>query len=269
MSYKIYAKKGNKVMPIKIEEKHIYKHIVDGDEVAIPVYKPNTATQDTTVGYGVNSGNIKMIHNTNFISVSQGTGEEQRIGNKINIKSLSVTLYVRFNSSVLISTFSHGQLIDTYFNFRIMTVKFDQVNLTPTDIARWYRESYIYYRTVNISLGDKYPYQSNWMDKLRESTPWTGSFKILFDKKFKLKKSKSVKQISFKLPISGQVNFDNTSNRPTENQKLSNIYTFIIGPSNVYLDMDAVSTDKCVVLGTDSATLFYINANIKTIYYDI
>lgn len=270
MSYKIYAKKGSKVMPIKIEEKHLYQHSSSvNTEGSLEVFKPDSAaTADNVVGYGVNRGNLYVLHNSNNLTIAQGTAENQRVGNKINVKSLVITMYVRFNSSVLISTFSHGQLMDTYFNFRLMTVRFNQP-MSSTDLADWYRNTFVYYRLVDISAGEQYPYQSNWMDKLRESTPYTGSFNILYNKKFQLKKYKSVKQLSVNIPLTGNVNFDNTSNKPTENQKFSNVYTFIIGPSNVYLDMDAISTDKCLNMSTSSATLFYLQANVKTIYYDV
>lgn len=269
-SYKIYAKKGRKVMPIKIEQKHIYSHtFTTNSESQLYVYKPvSTNTEDNTVGYGINQNNIKVLYNTNTLTLSQGVGESQRVGNKVNIKRVAITLYVRFNSERLIAAFSHGQMIDTFFNFRIMTVHFKDL-MTTNDIAKWYRETFIYYRTVSISGGTSYPYQSNWMDKLRESTPYTGSFKILFDKKFQIKKSKSVKQLNIKVPISGNVNFDNTTNRPTDNQEFNNTYTFLIGPSNVYLDMDAISTDKCLNMANDSELLFYLQSNIKITYYDV
>lgn len=269
-NFKIYAKKGKKVMPIKIEEKHIYEHTATvNTETSLSVYKPDAnAAADNVVGYGVNRGNIHTLYNSNNLHITQGTAENQRIGNKVNVKSLSIALYIRFNSNILISTFSHGQLIDTFFNFRIMTVRFDQP-MSSTDLAQWYRETFIYYRLVDISAGEQYPYQSNWMDKLRESTRWTGSFQILNNKKFQLTKTRSVIQMNYNVPLKGNVNFDNTSNRPTDNQKFSNVYVFLIGPSNAYLDMDAVSTDKVLNMANADATLFYLQANIKTIYYDM
>lgn len=269
-TFKIYAKKGAKVMPIKIEEKHLYQHAVSVDtEGSLNVFMPDsTASSDIVVGYGVNNQNIAVLHNSNNLTISQGTAEDQRVGNKINIKSISLTLYVRFETANLIAYFSHGQMIDTYFNFRLMSVRFNEP-MSTTELARWFRQTFIYYRHVSISGGEKYPFQSNWMDKLRESTPWTGSFSILYDKKFQLKKSKSVKQMNINIPLSGNVNFDNTSNKPTDNQQFCNVYTFLIGPSNVYLDMDAVSTDKCLNLAVPYRTLFDFQANVKTIYYDV
>lgn len=268
-SYKIYARKGRKVMPIKVEEKHLYTHMSATADVPLSMYKPNTTlAEDSVKGYSVNTATVELIHNSNMTSIQQGTAENQRIGNKVNIKSICITFDLYINPTVLLNTYSHGQLMDTWFNFRIMTVKFKQ-QMSTTDIARWYRQSHIYYRTANTGGAVSYPVQSNWMDKLRESSPWTGSFEILYDKKFTVNKVKSAIQMNIKVPFNGQVNFDNTSNRPTSDQGFSNIYTFLISPSNTWLDMDPVSTDKTVTLGTDSTILFYCNANVKTIYYDM
>lgn len=272
-SYKIYAKKGKKVMPIKLEEKHIYGHVTTvNTEGGIIVGK-----QDSTValdsgnpnGYGINNANIKILHNSNSMRIVQGTAEDQRIGNKVNVKSISLTLYIHANPQTFINNYYDAQRVmcPFKFNFRIMTVKFEQ-QMTATDLAKWYRESYIYYRTVSITGGTQFPYQSNWMDKLRESTPWTGQFKILMDKKFQLTDVHSNTQKSIILPLKGQINFDNTSQNPTSNQYISNIYTFLISPANNDLDMDLLSCDQTQTI-TPSATMWSYQANIKTIYYDV
>lgn len=268
MSYKIYAKKGRKVMPIKVEEKHIYSHVQNDNDLTLKVFKPVANVPVVNVrGYGVSSANVHILHTTDNTVITQGPAENQRIGNKVNIKSISLTFKLYFNSPTLIANFSHGEMMNTWFNFRLMVVKFKDAK-TSTDIAQWFRESYIYYSLRAVSDGN-YPVQSNWMDKLRESTPYTGSFKILYDKKFTLNKVKSVRQKNILIPFNGQVNFENTYNRPTDNQTFNHIYTILITPSSNRTDMDPVSADKCTSLADDSANLFYYNANIKTIYYDV
>ena len=264
-SYKIYAKKGKKVMPIKIEEKHYYNNIRNDIQIYQITYGSAMPIENFK-GMGVNRSNVYIIHNSNNTSVSQGTGENQRVGNKINIKSISFTCQMNFVSNNLVTYFSHSQMIDTNFHFRIMTVKFNQ-QMTDTDIGKWFRESHIYYFNETGSDGSM-PVCSNWTNKLRESTPWTGQFKILMDKKFSMTKSDSFKQISFTIPVKGQVNFDNTSNRPTDNQYFSNIYTFIMTPAFYKADMDPISHDKAENLTTDRL-LFQFRSNIKTIYYDV
>lgn len=178
-SYKIYAKKGRKVMPIKIEEKHNYQNVRNDIQIYQITYG-SAMNINNFRGMGVNSSNVYIIHNSNQTSVAQGTAENQRVGNKVNIKSISFTCQMNFVSNNLVAYFSHGELIDMNFHFRIMTVKFNQ-QMTSTDLAAWFRESHIYYFTETANDGTM-PVCSNWTDKLRESTPWTGQFKILMDK---------------------------------------------------------------------------------------
>lgn len=273
-SYKIYAKKGRKVMPIKIEEKHVYQHVSTNQDLYISVFKSLT---DPTYaqyyrGYAPTDANCKLLHNTNTITIQQGTGEDQRVGNKVNIKSVSLVLNLHINPTPLIDSFGHSELVDMKFHFRLLCVKFNAPLSTAAEaenFADWYRKSFVYYRTVSVTGGAKMPYQSNWMDKLRNSSEYTGSFKILYDKKFSLSKFKTVKQKQINLPIKGNATFDPDTNQLALNSQLSNIYTFLIGPSNNWLDMDAISTSKAETLGTGYASLFVYNANIKTIYYDI
>lgn len=270
MAYKIYAKKGRKTMPIKLESKHFYTNI---NPVYIELYKTNlnvtpSPTMDQVRGCGPNNDTIKIIHNTNNMITQRGTAENQRIGNKINLKGINMVISLYFVKDVIATYLSHSEAVLMKFNFRIMTVKFDQI-MTSTDIARWYRETYIYTRNISITAGDNYPQQSNWMDKKRESTPWTGSFSILKDKKFVLDKNHTTTMINYNLGINKDVNFDNTTSKPTDNQFISNIYTFIIGPSNNFYDMDAVSQSKVENLSTGSIATWIIEANIKHVYYDM
>lgn len=264
-SYKIYAKKGKKVMPIKIEQKHIYQNV----QTNISVYKPlvSTVTSAYVRGYGVNPGTVYTIHNSNNVYIPQGTGEENRVGNKVNIKSIAITMNVNFVPRALIDSFGHGQNIDTCFRFRLMTVKFEQ-QMTATDISTWFRQSHIYFYNEQAQDGN-YPVVNNWAKKLRESTPWTGQFSILMDKKFTLTKFKSFKQIVANVPVKGQVNFDNITSKPTSNQYFSNIYTFLISPSYNKGDMDPISVDKADSLSDDSIQLFQAKSNVKIIYYDV
>lgn len=269
-SYKIYAKKGSKSMPITIESKHYYDNL---SYMTWSLYKSNLAdtpspTLDNVVGYGPNRFTIGIIHNTNNFHVVQGTGEADRTGNKVNLKGINMVLTLHFLQNTIPTYLSHSESVLMNFNFRIMTVKFEDI-MTDTDIARWYRETYIYTRNINITGGDKYPQQSNWMDKKRESTAWTGSFDIIKDYKFTLDKYHTTTQFNYDLGFNTDVNFDNTSNRPTDDQEISNIYTFMIGPSNNFLDMDAISMSKVESLSTSYIDAFVLEGNIKYIYYDI
>lgn len=269
MSYKIYAKKGKKTMSIKLEKKHFYNN---PDFQFMKLYKTNLTQNpnlDDVKGYGPNKDTIKLIYNTNNMTVQRGTGENQRVGNKINLKGINMVIIVRFVQDAIATYLSHSESVLMTFQFRIMTVKFDQI-MTTTDLARWFRDSYIYTRLINITGGDKFPQMSNWMDKMRDSTPWTGSYQIIKDKKFTLNKNKTVAMINYNLGFNKDINFDNTSNRPTDNQFINNIYTFIIGPSNNYYDMDAISMSKVENLtSNDGINVFGMEVNTKIIYYDM
>lgn len=268
MSYKIYAKKGKKTMPIKLEKKHFYNN---SSFQYMYLYKTNLATSptlDNVKGYGPNKDTIKLLYITNNMSIQRGTAEDQRIGNKINLKGINMVICLRFLQDAIATYLSHSESVLMNFQFRIMTVKFDQ-QMTTTDLAKWFRESYIYTRLISITGGDNYPQMSNWMDKLRDSTPWTGSFEILKDKKFTLNKNKTVAMINYNLGFNKEINFDNISNRPTDNQYINNIYTFIIGPSNNFYDMDAVSMSKVESFSADYNAIFGLEVNTKVIYYDM
>lgn len=266
-NYYITAHNKSKKINIPLEEKHKYFNQASGGETGIQIHKTEISI-NTVHGYTVTKDNIHIIFNTNNLSISQGTEENQRIGNKIALKSIDLTTFIYLSGNSIINKFSHSEAITTTFNFRIMCVKFDQI-MTTTDLANWYQQTYIYYYNVGVTGGGTMPFQSNWMDKLRESTPWTGAFKILYDKKFTLGKNHTTSQMNISLPIKGNINFDNTSNRPTDNQEINNTYTFIIGPSNNYLDCDCISQDKMQQSTFTSTVLAFMNTNIKVKYYDM
>lgn len=265
--YYITAHNKGKKITIPLEEKHIYYHQSGSAETNIVVKKSDTTTSPY-YGYTVNSANIRLLFNTNNISISQGTGEDERIGNKIAIKAIDLTTYIYLLGSTIINNINPIEGVTTSFNFRIMCVKFQDI-MSTTQIADWYQKTFIYYRLVSVGDASYIPFQSNWMDKLRESTAFTGSFKILYDKKFTLGKNHTSTQMNISLPIKYNVNFDNTSNNPTDNQEINNIYCFLIGPSNNFLDMDSVSCYR-FENGDDATTgIAYMNTNIKVKYYDM
>lgn len=268
MTYKITARKGSKKMNIKLESKHKYYNV----GTTFYLYKPDkTQTNiDACRGYQPTTGNVEMLWDSNnYLILPQGTGEDQRIGNKVNVKGVNCVVDINLNGGNIATYLSHGELIDFKTKWRIMAVKFkNKLNDPETDLARWFRETYIY---TNIAVGTVInpQFQSVHLDKLRDSTPWTGSFRILADKKFKLGKMKTNKTFNFNIPINTDVNFENTTNKPTDSQKFSNIYIFIISPSNNWTDVDAITARQLANLGTAQIEIGGCNMNIKTIYYDM
>lgn len=268
MAYKITARRGTKKMNIKLESKHKYYNT----GTSLYVYKPDKtqATIDGCRGYQPTTGNVEMIWCSNDnVVITQGTGEDQRIGNKVNIKGVNCVIDIHLDGGNISTYLSHGELIDFKTKWRIMAVRFDKVLNDPeTDIAQWFRDTYIY-TNVSVGLTINPQYQSVWLDKKRESTPWTGSFTILADKKFKLGKTKTNKTFNFNLGINSDVNFENTTNKPTANQFFSNIYIFIISPSDNWADVDAITATKLANLGVTQLALAHMDMNVKTIYYDM
>lgn len=269
-TYKIYAKKGKKTMPIKLEKKHIYYN----GSTKFYLYKPKDSTQTGVIdanssrGFCVTEGNLEMIYTTNDTVIQQGNHEDQRIGNKVNIKGVNCTIAINLNGEQLISKLSHGEFIDFSMHWRIMVVKFKKsLNDPEKDLAEWYRDTYIYYNAVSQS--PFIPNQSNWMDKKRDSTKWTGQFTILKDKKFVLGKNHTTTQFEFNIGFNKDVNFENVNNKPTTDQSFSNIYFFVISPSSNYYDVDQISQDKLRLLGVDQFEIATARYNVKTIYYDM
>lgn len=266
MAYQIYAYKGRKTMPIKLEEKHKY---YNSNVLSLNVY-PQDATpvaQDSVRGYGITSANLLIFGNTDNFQLPQGITENTRIGNKTNIKRINYTIAMWMPDDVIATYISHSENVNMKFHFRIMTVKFNEAK-SAADIAAWYRGSYIYYRLIGTGGGNSFPIQSNWMDRLRESTEFTGSFKIIKDYKFTVDKDHTNHQINYDLNFDYDVNFDNITNKPTENQEFSHIYTFIIGPANNNLDMDTISSSK-VDVSTIPVPLFSFTINEKCTYFDM
>lgn len=266
MAY-IYARtKTGKGFKLGVEDKHMYHNFQD-----YYIYVNNNPGNDAAVT--MDSHNPYCINNLKFVSfdithqfiVPQGTDENQRIGNKVFLKFIDLTYYIDIIGNALINSFSHGQAVDTYFRFRVMVVQFDDY-MTESNISDWFRATYTYFRTKAI-YNNTAPLQSVHTAKLRESTPYTGTFKILYDKKTCLKKNKTVKMSTIRLPIKMNVNFENTNNKPTD-ETMKNIHLLVIGPCYNELDMDAVSNDQTKTIQNDVA-LFNTGCVAKFEYYDL
>ena len=264
MAY-IYARtKSGKGFKMGVEDKHVYKNLNDG-VISINRYNqpansyvnnnPFCITPYNVIHYGISE---------NFL-LTQGTDENQRVGNKVFLKFIHFTYSISMDGAKYIANLSHGQAIDSYYRLRIMVVQFDEPINSNDDIVDWFKATYTYMRNVAISGGGNVPIQSVHTAKLRESTSYTGSFRILYDKKTYLKRDKTVKMSTISIPIKQNVNFENTTNLPTD---LKNIYFIAIGPCNNELDMDCVSSDQSASFDSYLG-LFNVHGVIKYEYYDL
>lgn len=255
--------KYGKRFTISVEDKHQY---INFDSQTIRLNKMRTDTIDDN-GYCIGQNVIARFELSDNITITQGPGEEQRIGNKVFMKFLHWTYSICLNGESIIQNLSHGELIDLFMRFRVMVVKFDTA-MTKQDLVDWFKGTYIYFRQFTVSGGGTTYEQSVHQTKLRESTPWTGKFKILYDKKIKMGKKKNVKISNISVAIKQNLNFDNTSNRCTDGS-FKYIYGLVIGPCFNNLDTDAVSADKTYNFSTNYVPLAYVNGVLKYEYYDM
>lgn len=255
--------KFGKNFKISVEDKHKYHNYADQ---TISLNKIRNTTADDN-GWCIGQNCLGRFELSDVVTIHQGTSEEQRIGNKVFMKFLHWTYSICLDSGSYISNLSHGQNIDTYFRFRIMVVKFDKA-MTEQDICDWFKATYIYFNTVNLTPSGTTIQQSVHQTKLRESTDYTGKFKILYDKKIKLGKKKTVKMANVPIKIKQNLNFDNTNNTCTD-AAFKYIYGLVIGPCYNQLDTDTITADKSFHFSTDFVSLAHVNGVLKYEYYDI
>ena len=255
--------KFGKSFKISVEDKHKYINFTDQ---IIRLNKIRTDTGDDN-GWCIGQNCLARFELTDNITIAQGTQEDQRIGNKIFMKFLHWTYSICLDGASYIANISHGQNIDTFLRFRVMVVKFN-TSMTEQDICDWFKATYIYFNTVNITPSGSTIQQSVHQTKLRESTIYTGKFKILYDKKIKLTKKKTIKMANIPIKIKQNLNFDNTSNGCTD-ATFKYIYGLVIGPCYNQLDTDTITTDKSWHFSTSSVDLAHVNGVLKYEYYDL
>ena len=184
MSYRIYAHKGPKSLAIPVEEKHKYFNYAPvpntnptGD-LYIRTY-PSTSVANT---HAIQTDKLKVFHSTNDFSIISGSAVDNRIGDKVMLNKIDCTLAIRVNHEAIEGDGQdYANLYPFFIKLRLMIVHFDKA-MTPADIAGWFKNTYIYY----TDLGSSNYRQSCHQKMLRESCPWTGKFKILFDERFSL-----------------------------------------------------------------------------------
>lgn len=249
-----------------IEDKHIYYNLTPEYIYLNKSVAPANTELNINNKYCITTNKLNQYDISSNFQIQQGTDENQRIGNKVFLKFVHLTYSITLSGDIYINNLSHSQAIDTYFRFRVMVVQFNE-SMSSTDIRDWFKATYTYMRTQAIHSGTV-PVQSVHTAKLRESTPYTGSFNILYDKKTCLKKNKTVKMSTISIPIKMNVNFDNSTNKPTD-ESMKHIYLIIIGPCCNELDMDTISNDKTTTFSTGDLPTFTTQGVFKYEYYDL
>lgn len=264
MSYYIKARKGGRNITFPLEEKHVYFNN-DGSspfygEKTISTY-PNTNFQQNSVALD----KFIILHKSDDLTLAQGTSDDSRIGNKVSLTAIDFTIYLRLDIGTFIDHIPHGWLQKLSVNFRIMTVKFDK-SMGQADLMDWYKNTYIYYSNLNTAQAPALS-QSCHQDMLRESTTWTGKFKILKDMKLKLTYNKGIKQVHYKLDPHMSLTFDNTNH--VTNEDFAHTYTFIVAPIDYRLDFDGTSFNYLNGLQTQSYSIAKAGYNVKYTFYDL
>lgn len=210
--------------------------------------------ENTTTVLRMNPTDNNNSYNCSYVKPvypSQGTDENERIGRKISVKSLHWSGVFNTNASAF-NTFYAAQTYHLnrpwFAKFRAMVVEFDpDFAITTGNIMSWFNATYVYF--------DEGKQPSVHTSMLRESTAYTGSFKIIIDKKFTLTSSKPSYPFDFNIPWRPTLNFDSAGQTDPTNRKL---ICFVIGPNEFEADMS-------FNLGTWFSTTYGLNPNGATI----
>lgn len=265
MAYVWAKSKSGKSFKMGVEDKHIYYNGGDGTLMLNRYQQPSNATLNDNP-YCLTTSNLVSYPITDSLYIQQGTNEDNRIGNKIFLKFIHLTYSITIDGNNYINNLSHSQAIDTFFRLRVMVVQFENT-MAAVQIRDWFKNTYTYFRLVAISGGDSVPIQSVHTAKLRESTPYTGNFKILYDKKTSLRKNKTVKISTISIPVKQNINFNNSTNSPTD-ESMKHIYFLVLAPACNELDLDCTSEDRTHAM-TQNINLFTTHLVAKYEYYDL
>lgn len=260
--------KYGKNFNVSVEDKHGYYNYPEQVIQINHTDKTGYPGDINNNGYCIGANNISLYDITRQITISQGSSESQRIGNKVYMKFLHFTYAISLIGDTLITHMNYGTNADMFMRFRVMVVKFaDDMTITRNEIVNWFRATYIYFRNHTLTGGQVVPEQSIHQTKLRESTEYTGKFRILYDKKLKFGKKKTVKIANISIPIKQNLTFDNTNNTCTDGD-FKNIFAIFIGPGCNELDVDAVGADKIYNWNTER-NIANTRAVLKWEYYDM
>lgn len=231
-----------------IENKHIYSH------VSTPIL--GNIRQDQVIS----PVGVFRWHEPTY--PAQGTGVDGRIGRKIQSESILVEGYLQLENTITADEPAAGNpTIEYYVNgylqdymaicepnnyeydvqnnsisipIRHMVVKFkDSKFYRGTDadkgnyLMSWFKSLFIQ------STGAPTHFPSVQQDVKRESTPYTGEFKILKDTMYWLNaKDKQQVHFNYELPYKHIINFEADGGEPTN----SHIFFLWIGPVNPIFD---------------------------------
>lgn len=244
---------------IRIEDKHTY------NSVNTALYG---ARYDNVAGYVNNNFNINrtLIKSISPTYPVTGTDENNRIGRKISSTSLCTEGFIELFNSIDNSNINTLYDVYTYHNSDEYTALASQVspqqspfntNEQALDVSIRHMivefndefiadelNEYLYswFTSLHIQTGT-YNLSSNRTQMLRESTGYTGDFRILFDKVHHLTLRNPIVHYKEVIPYKRVMNFDGTgSGKPTGKQ----VFELFIGPTNIYTDYGSFSLGQWI-----------------------
>lgn len=260
---------------IAIEDKHTYRNS------SLTIYgnaDPDNVTEP---------GAINFTRALVPLWPGQGTDSNNRVGRKIMTSSIVCEGLVRLNDE-----YTAGSIMQLYASHLKSTVGTDAgftnattaafsssqlkvavrhfvVECNPDDLTdiltpQWFQNLVIRNGAKTVTSLD--------MNVLRESTQYTGTFKILSDVTYKLSLKKPTMHYKFTIPWKRQLNFNNNEEGVSPTNKT--ICEFFIGPQLVYHDYGShalgayiarqfqLDNDLFIYVG-------YIDSTLKLNYVDI
>lgn len=266
---------------IKVENKHRYLAIdttIDGNVLA----PTSTAVRQI-------NGWVRYFEPS---YPTQGTDDDDRIGRKIMTTSLVSEGFISLRTGNAENTL--GDVYDGYIQELIANGQWGQnysvdptmfpvtasirhmiVEFDPDVIAGSNANQYDLFRqwfvNLNIQTGtDVMP--SNRALTLRESTPWTGKFKILHDDVYYLSFKKPVIHYQIKQPYKRYLNFDSTTEQTSPTNR--RVFEIFIGPSNIYTDYSLYGFGDHLLTTSNAEAGFvlrlaHLQSTLKLNYIDV
>lgn len=212
-----------------------------------------------------------------------GNGHSCRKSNRITITSIRIKMTFQMQSDILVRTSLFTQNIvpsaqdanlplnpQLFMKFRLFLIQVDDdIDITEKKILNWFYATHCYYRSPTVeevvngptstTLTTSPPPVSVHSNVLRLTTPWTGKFNVLADRKFTVKTTKPQFDIDMTIPLRKEYVFDEDYSL---NSKLlyPKLYCFILPPLSYEVDVDPYTTDWCKETSTGK------NENVFNVY---
>ncbi len=226
-----------------IESKHRYQII-------------NTKHYISTANTGQWDSNNVYPEQIRFMEI--GSGESNRIGNKIDNIQLRLEYNINLLSykfQLLPSTLSTSSDNQFFMKFRVMVIDIpDEPNLDNATASSYFKDMFTYGSNTNQ--------QSVHTTSLRVSGPHTSGFKILYDKMYTIKQTKSFIHEIANIKLAKVLKFSDGGVQPPENH---HFYVWFCMPKYYQTDVSNNIVYSYETLGSEPISFF---CNCKLTWQD-